>query len=144
MYFLQPLTFVQVSSPRVSSGSASQTTLKRRSTELLEVRKRVSDVQHERKTGRSWLMDWEFNRSWWFRFTSYESWRSNTCTIIITSLLPQAIFALQPCTNRTLPIWPFEELSPFEEKLQSRLIKRSSWKWRQEERWGKYYQGIII
>ena len=40
--FLQPLTFVQVSSPRVSSGSASQTTLKRRSTELLEVRKRVS------------------------------------------------------------------------------------------------------
>ncbi len=53
---------MKISSPRVSSGSASQTTLKRRSTELLEVRKRVSggedvlqlsnEVKTARKTAR--------------------------------------------------------------------------------------------
>ncbi len=39
---LQPLTLVKVSSPRVSSGTASQRTLRRRSGDLLSVRKRVS------------------------------------------------------------------------------------------------------
>ncbi len=36
------IQLVKVSSPRVSSGSASQTTLRRRSSELLMARKRVS------------------------------------------------------------------------------------------------------
>ncbi len=42
IYFLQPLKLMQVSSPSVSSGTASQTTLRRRSSELQDIRKRVS------------------------------------------------------------------------------------------------------
>ena len=55
----QSRTLVQVSSPRVSSASASQTTLRRRSGELLEVRRLVSggeevlQMSHEVKSTRN-------------------------------------------------------------------------------------------
>ena len=58
---------MQVSSPRVPSGSASQTTLRRRSSEMVAVRKRVSggqemeqkgdEVKAMRKEDRSKLID---------------------------------------------------------------------------------------
>ena len=68
----QSRTLVQVSSPRVSSASASQTTLRRRSGELLEVRRLVSggeevlQMSHEVKATRNEDREkMKTGRSWW-------------------------------------------------------------------------------